>query len=178
MVIISDYTFVSNGERCSIVVCKERFHLCPICGAQMSYRDSRKRVCKTYGGETKHLVIRRFKCPCGSHHTELPDCLCPNKHYEVEVIENVVDEVSTPEDLTSENYPCEKTMSRWKQWFSRNAHQIEGALKAIDHLVLGSCVRTLKSKYSYTRHLRNMGSGWLSTLSRLIYNCGHRLDAV
>lgn len=81
----------------------------------MTYRDKRKRICKSYGGETKHLQIRRFKCPCGSHHHELPDCLYPYKHYQVEVIENVLDEVSTPADLTSENYPCEGTMTRWKQ---------------------------------------------------------------
>ena len=43
----------------------------------------------------------------------LCDCLTPYKQYMTEIIENVVDGISTPEDLTTENYPCEKTMERY-----------------------------------------------------------------
>ena len=44
---------------------------------------------------------------------ELPTNLSPHKHYEVDVIEGVVDGVITQDDLESEDYPCARTMERW-----------------------------------------------------------------
>ncbi len=40
----------------------------------------------------------------------------PHKHYASEVIENVVDEVVTPDDEITEDYPCVATIDRWKKW--------------------------------------------------------------
>ncbi len=82
---------------------------------------------KTYGGETMHILLRRLVCKhCKHIHIELPDILVPRKRYALEVIENVVDGVSTVEDESTEDYPCESTVLRWKDWLSFNISQIEG----------------------------------------------------
>lgn len=82
---------------------------------------------RSYGGETSHIWLRRLCCKrCGRLHLELPDLLVPQKHYAAEVIENVVDEVSTEEDESTEDYPCQDTMQRWKRWMAFCETQIEG----------------------------------------------------
>ena len=74
---------------------------------------------------------------CDTLHLELPDVLVPHKHYGSEVIENVVDGVSTSDDLTTEDYPCEKTMERWKDWIAVNTPQIDGHLRSAGTRLLG-----------------------------------------
>ena len=87
---------------------------------------------KCYNGEKKTFSLRRMRCVrCKRLHIELPDILVPNKHYAAELIENVVDGVSTPDDLSTENYPCERTMQRRKDWILKNRQQIDGYLKSI-----------------------------------------------
>ena len=87
---------------------------------------------KWYNGEKKTFSLRRMRCVrCKRLHIELPDILVPNKHYIAELIENVVDGVSTPDDLSTENYPCERTMQRRKNWILKNRQQIDGYLKSI-----------------------------------------------
>ena len=149
--------------------------ICPICGGKLNYRDNRLRIFKEYGGDKKRLLIRRLKCKCGRLHHEIPDFLVPHKHYTNEVLENVLDDVSTPADLSSEDYPCEITMKRWKDWLSRNCDQIEGMLRTIGYKLPGFTVTLLKSRISLLTGLRESGSDWLATIHRLIYNCGLRL---
>ena len=48
----------------------------------------------------------------------------PYKHYGTEIIEDVVDEVVGPDDLETENYPCEATMKHWK-WQSQWGQALE-----------------------------------------------------
>ena len=87
---------------------------------------------KCYNGEKKTFSLRRMRCArCKRLHIELPDILVPNKHYAAELIENVVDGVSTPDNLSTENYPCERTMQRRKDWILKNRQQIDGYLKSI-----------------------------------------------
>lgn len=120
-------------------------------------------------------MIRRLICSCGKLHNELPDCLVPQKHYASEVIENVVDEVSTPNDKTTEDYPCECTMKRWKDWLAKNIYQIEGILRTVGYSALGFTEELLKTKVSLLKSLREKSCGWLSSIHRIIYNSGHRL---
>ena len=62
---------------------------------------------KWYNGEKKTVSVRRLRCDrCKRLHSELPDILTPRKHYATEIIENVVDDVSTPDDETTECFPC------------------------------------------------------------------------
>ena len=131
---------------------------------------------KWYNGEKKTFSIRRLRCEhCKCLHNELPDILVPNKHYAAEIIENVVDDVSTPNDLSTENYPCERTMQRWKDWIHKNKQQIDGYLKSIGSRVSASGYELLKTGESLLQKLRDDGAGWLAIVTRVIYNTGGRL---
>ena len=91
---------------------------------------------KWYNGEKKSVSLWRMRCTrCRRRHIELPDILVPNKHYAAEIIENVGDGISAPEDLSTEDFPCERTMQRWNDWIRNNIPQIDGYLKSI-----GNCV--------------------------------------
>ena len=75
--------------------------ICPCCGSPLKYRDSRRRVHKIAGGDKEWYLIRRLKCTgdkCGRLHNELPDCICPYKHYDAGLIEDVADGVVSEED--------------------------------------------------------------------------------
>lgn len=150
--------------------------VCPCCGGKLRYRDRRQRVCKSYGGRKVWILIRRLKCSkCSKLHEELPDMLVPYKHYKAEVIENVIDEVCTPDDLETEDYPCEKTMGRWKRWITCNIDQIDGILKSVGHRYFEMSESLLRSKYSLLQELRRQGNGWLSICVRVILNSGGSL---
>ena len=133
---------------------------------------------KWYNGEKKAFSIRRLRCArCNCLHNELPDILIPHKHYAAEIIENVVDDVSTPDDLSTENYPCERTMQRWKDWIRKNKKQIDGYLKSIGSRVSTLGYELLKSGDSLLQKLREDGAGWLAIVHRAIYNTGGQLLA-
>ena len=144
---------------------------CPICEGVLVYRDSRKRIRRKEGGAKEHLQIRRFRCrACQSLHNELPDCLVPHKHYEAEVISGVIDDVITPDDLESEDYPCVATILRWLAWFRINLSNIEGMLR-----------RAMKRSFtdlstSLLDIIRSTNQRWLETGLRIIYNSGGRLS--
>ena len=152
--------------------------VCPHCGELLRYRDRRKRLMKWYNGEKKAFSLRRMRCArCRRLHNELPDILVPYKHYAAEIIENVVDDVSTPDDLSTEDYPCERTMQRWKDWIRKNTQQIDGYLKSIGSRVSVSGYELLRSGDSLLQKLRDKGAGWLAAVNRAIYNTGGRLLA-
>lgn len=152
--------------------------ICPCCGKALAYRDSRKRIYKTHGGSKTMILIRRFKCTgCRRLHNELPDCITPHKHYGTEVIEDVVDEIVSPCDSATEDYPCEATMKRWKQWIGRNTLQIDGELRSIGHRILGLGSHFLHSSVSLLQKLRADGAGWLGICQRILYNSGSFLPS-
>ncbi len=131
---------------------------------------------RSYGGETSHIWLRRLCCKrCGRLHLELPDLLVPQKHYAAEVIENVVDEVSTEEDESTEDYPCQDTMHRWKRWLAFCGTQIEGQLRSIGERLLGLGRDILEASDSILQALRVDGAGWLGICLRAIYNSGGSL---
>lgn len=126
-----------------------------------------------YRRRRAHIQLRRLYCKhCKKLHLELPDCLVPRKHYALEVIENVVDDVSTPEDETTETYPVEKTMARWKEWIAFNANQIDGWLRSIGYRFLGIGEVIFTASASLLDTLRKDGAGWLAICERAIYNVG------
>ena len=76
------------------------------------------------------LIERRVCKECGESHRLLPDDQIPCKHYSAEVIEKVIDEdyeLTEEEALEYENYPCEATMERWKEWARQLVLNAEGA---------------------------------------------------
>ena len=129
---------------------------------------------KWYNGEKWVCSIRRLKCErCQRLHNELPDVMTPRKHYATEIIENVVDEVSTPDDLSTEDYPCERTMQRWKDWIQHNRQQIDGQLKSIASRISSSGYKLLENGDSLLQKLREEGACWLSAINRIICNTGN-----
>ena len=175
MIIISIYLLIFNeGNKILIKNIKDIIP-CPDCGGLLKYRDSKWRILKKYGGDKYSVLIRRLKCSdCPSLHTELPDCLAPYKHYEVEVIENVVDGIIDTDDI-EKDYPCEATKNRWKEWISRNTKDINGYIKSIGFRLLELGVALLSSTTSILELLQNEGEGWLSIILRMIYNSGNFL---
>ena len=74
------------------------------------------RIRKKESGVKEQLVIRRFHCKnCHSYHSELPDCLVPYKHYEMEVISGVLNDVIKLDDLDYEDYEPFASLLRWLQ---------------------------------------------------------------
>jgi uncharacterized Zn finger protein len=92
--------------------------ICPNCGGELKYYDTVKRIIKGRRGKISWIRVRRFVCAnCGKSHRELPNCLTPYKHYEIDIIRGVVNGTITFFDLDYEDYPCEATMVRWKLEF-------------------------------------------------------------
>ena len=148
MIIVSDYELSRNKDNHISCLSHEKHARCPDYSSELHYRDSRERIWRTYRGKTLHILIRRLQCPrCHRLHNELPNILVPHKHYGAEVIENVVDEVVTPDDEDTEDYPCAATMERWKEWIS--GVSLLGALRA-------------------------HGCEWLATVMHTIYNAAVR----
>lgn len=97
---------------------------CPICGGNLKYYDSVKRIVRSKGRSTKWVYIRRLRCcGCNTLHRELPDYIFPYKQYEAEVIKGVLSGVITSDTLGYEDYPCEMTMFRW-----RNSQNLQSLL--------------------------------------------------
>ena len=139
----------------------------------MKHRDYKLRIMKTEGGIKQFIQIERLKCKrCERLHNALPDFLVPYKHYITEIISGVLDNIVTPVDQDSEDYPCEETMKRWHYWFRSNQDNIEGYMKSIGYRILGLGEDLLNSKISLLTHLRNSSEIWLETTLRMIYNSG------
>ncbi|MCR5147508.1 MAG: DUF6431 domain-containing protein [Eubacterium sp.] len=110
--------FVESNEDC----------ICPICGAPLAARDHKKRVWKKERGEKSWVMIRRLVCTnkdCNHLHNELPDFLIPYKHYEAQLIEDVIEETITEDDVVEMDYPSLMTIRVWMEWFQRNIHILE-----------------------------------------------------
>ena len=145
----------------------------------LRYRDSRPRICKKEGGTRERLMIRRFRCQnCHSYYNELPNCLVPYKHYEAEVIADVLDEVILPEDLDSEDYLSFNTMLRWLQWFRENLQRIEGYLRTAGYQILNLGEELLFTPDLLLNKIRNRCQNWLEHILRLIYNSGGFLTPI
>ena len=175
MVIISEYDLNTIGE--SEYCCESHETCtCPCCGGKLRYRDRRRRIKRSFGGTKCYLWLRRLIClECRRLHLELPDELVPRKHYSSEVIENVVDGVSTEEDESTEDYPCVDTMKRWKDWMEKSQVQIEGWLRSVGERLLGLGAELLSTGDALLQKLRERGAGWLGICMRVIYNTGGHL---
>lgn len=149
-----------------------------MCEGNLKRRDKKKRLFKLPGGKQHLIQINRLKCiSCGKHHTELPDFLTPYKQYTTEVIESVIDGRITPEDLETEDYPCEGTMNHWKWWFLFNRENIEGQVRSGAYTLLDMGTDFLNSSSSLLDELRRrIPKGWLKTVISFIYNTGGRIE--
>jgi len=131
-------------------------------------------VCKREGGKKEWLLIGRYRCEkCNCLHTALPDCLVKYKHYRSSIIEGVIDETVSEDDLAYEDYPCATTMLRWLDWFIRNIAAIEGQIRSAAMRFLDFTDEFLKSTESLLEELRKrISRGWLRRVEKIIYNSG------
>ena len=154
--------------------------ICPCCGSPLKYRDSRERVHKVAGGGKEWYLIRRLRCSsdkCGKLHNELPDCICPYKHYDAGLIEDVADGVVSEVDTETEDYPCEGTMKHWRWWLWMNEKNMEGHLRLAAHRFLDLDGKFLKSRASLLEEMKKrISPGWLKAAARVIYNSGGRIE--
>lgn len=103
--------------------------------------------------------------------------MIPYKHYGSEIIEDVVDGVVGPDDIGTENYPCEASMKHWKWWISRNEANINGQMRSMLHHLLDLDMEFLRFRESLLKGLRErISPGWLSVVARFIYNSGGRIE--
>lgn len=94
----------------------DRTDRCPECGGIVKYRDKTKRMIRLEYGQREYIKISRFKCvSCGKIHRALPKELTPYKHYKTELINNMINDVVTTDDVPYENYPVDLTVQRWKK---------------------------------------------------------------
>ena len=132
------------------------------------------------GGGKEWYRIRRLKCTngkCGKLHNELPDCICPYKHYDAGLIEDVADGVASEEDLETEDYPCAGTMKHWRWWLEMNEKAMEGQIRLAAHRFLDLGERILKSGSSLLEGMKErISPGWLKAVARVIYNSGGRIE--
>lgn len=88
--------------------------ICPKCGGELKFFDKVRRMIRTRGHVPHYIEIRRFKCQkCNSVHREIPSIIFPFKHYEAEIIIGVLKGIITSDTFEYEDYPCERTMTRW-----------------------------------------------------------------
>lgn len=126
-------------------------------------------------GQRRFLKIDVARCPdCKKRHRVLPDFLTPYKHYDSEVIEDVLDGVISEADGL--DHPCEITMQRWRVWIEKNLPGIEGMIRSAGYRLLDFGAEFLKSTGSLLEELRErISPGWLRSTVRFIYNSGGRL---
>lgn len=149
---------------------------CPDCGGQLEKKDWVPRIRKKAGGKKECYKIERRKCTnenCGRTHRVLADIWVPNKHYEASLIEDVIDEVVSEDDLEMEDYPCAATMARWRAWAESIVKNAEGYLRSEARRVLNLTDRFLGSHVSLLKELKKRNPyGWLAILLRVMYNAG------
>jgi hypothetical protein len=110
MIIATRYTLECAKDRQSYMIKNMDAPLCPDCGQLLSGYDRRCRHVIDEYGRVFWFQLRRLKCkPCNKLHTELPDFMAPNKHYDARLIEDVISGRSNfcPAD--------DSTIRRWKK---------------------------------------------------------------
>ena len=168
MVIIARYEIQYNQKNDIWKIISVENPYCPYCDSLLKYRDSRYRTGKQSSGSKRRYQIRRLKCPdCGKTHTELPDFLHPYKHYEAEVIQNELDEIS-PSCCGADD----STIRRWRTGWRQTRAQAGRAISSIkarlantmDHLIHGEDPIMQIKLYCPER--------WLSFVIRLLIGGG------
>ena len=151
--------------------------MCPNCGGKLVNKEWVKRGKKEAGGRRIMRLIERRVCKeCGESHRLLPDDQIPCKHYSAEVIEKVIDEdyeLTEEEALEYENYPCEATMERWKEWARQLVLNAEGQIRSAAHRVLDLSYEFLGSTESLLKGIKKFATrGWLPFVIKIMMDTG------
>lgn len=86
------------------------------CGGEMRHYDKAVRIIRGKGGAKHRVYIERVKCRmCGKIRRNFPDYILPNKQYEKEIVDGVIEGFIDSDTLGYEDYPCELTMKHWRE---------------------------------------------------------------
>lgn len=165
-------TFLSGSNEFTCPVCKK---------GKLQYRDHCKRISRSEGGTSTWFWIPRCRCDnggCRKITRMLPDFMTPNKHYRTDVISGVLEDIISPDDSDSEDYPTERTMERWKAWLQANIALIEALLRRYNsgHPIFRS--EQLEESGSLLQKLKDNNQNWLEKVLRLVYSTGNRMNPV
>lgn len=169
------YVLLKYGVVGQRVIPEDEVYRCPLCGEVLKIFDSCPRSCRHEGGMKEWFIIPRCKCQnedCGRIHRMLPDFLVPGKQYAAEVISGVIDNVVTPDDEDSENYPCDITMRRWVRWFEYNLSTVRELLETDDPGGEGVSEMLRKRIFSIPEQDFECYGAWFEELLGCVYNSG------
>lgn len=92
------------------------------------------------------------------------------------MIEKVIDddyEFTEEEALEYENYPCEATMERWKEWAAQLIRNAEGQIRSAAHRVLDLSYEFLGSTESLVKGIKKFAiHGWLAFVIKIMTDTG------
>ena len=113
MIIATHYT-VERGEAPGTYKIRNMdAPICPDCGQLLSGYDTRARHVVDGSGSVYWFQLRRLQClSCGKIHLELPDFMQVRKHYEAQLIRDVLagrSDSCTPDDSTIRRWRREKS---------------------------------------------------------------------
>ena len=151
---------------------------CPYCGATLEFEDHVSRHRKIEGGVKEWFLIERRSCPAGCGLLRvLADFLSPYKHYDTDIITGVLDGTVTSKIKEFEDYPCEKTMERWKAWIVLNLIYINAYLKSVGIRLFAMGIALAYSMVNLVEGLKQREQfDWLKTIIRAVYNTGGSLE--
>ena len=127
------------------------------------------------GGKQEWRYIEVRRCPkCGSCDRLLPDDQVPFKHYSEETIRKVIDDALTEdEELEYEDYPCEATKQRWKDWWDKLMLNAEGQIRSAAYRIMEMPTQFLTALNSLLEMIKEqIKEGWLAVILRLMINTG------
>jgi hypothetical protein len=151
--------------------------VCPDCGGKLEKKDWVKRIKKNAGGQTEKRMIERRRCTnpnCRKCHRLLPDDQVPFKHYDVGLIERIIDDDLTEEEaLAAEDRPCDDTKTRWRAWAVQLVKNAEGQIRSSAHRILDLSDQFLGSRESLLEKIKErIPRGWLGVVLRVMINTG------
>ena len=151
---------------------------CPCCGATLEFKDHVPRHRKIEGGAKEWFLIERRSCPAGCGLVRvLADFFFPFKHYDADIITGALDGTVTPERKEFEDYPCEKTIERWKAWMTSNLVYINAYLKSVGIRLFAMGIALAYSMANLIEELKQRERfEWFRTIVRAVYNTGRSLE--
>ena len=143
----------------------------------MKKKDRVRRIRRHVGGDADWLLIERRQCTneeCGKTHRLLPgNLVLPYKHYDAGAIEDVIDGTLDEDALCEEQFPCETTLRRWRNWGAELVRNTEGQLRSTLYRVYDLADRFLEAEESLLKELKKrIGYGWLTVTVRIYIDTG------
>ena len=169
MVSISSFSLEYDRKKEYFSIKTEEVVFCPQCGGRLRYRDSVLRNVKNLLSEAMRFLLRRLKCQaCGKLHRELPNTICPYKHYEADVIQAVIDGSEEASSCSADD----STIRRWKSGFAGAEPDIIQRLSSVYARMAGKTV-PITATEDILGKIRDSEKRWFPFVMGLLINNGH-----